>query len=411
MAVAAVLAWLGLAFARVPGLRGPVERGVAPLRHAAMVVLAGSAVITGVADADHQLRGAVVAVLAAAGGAGVARLAGARRAGPVRVVLVGEEGAVEHHLRTWRDSKRVCVVGLATLRQTPRAGSSFTAEGPPRCESLDELPQLVRDVRAEQVVAVPGPLLGAAALRWTAWALERSPVRLMVLGPYTGVAQHRLTTCSLGGEVGCVMDPPRRSALVSAAKHGVDRLAAAVLLVLLWPVLALLALAVRLDSPGSAFFTQVRVGHDGRPFRMHKLRTMVDGADSLKPELLAVNEADGPLFKIRRDPRTTRIGAILRRTSLDELPQLVNVLRGEMSLIGPRPLLPREAAVLDSGGRRRLVVRPGMTGLWQVSGRSNLRWAESTALDSHYADNWSWPTDLQIAARTVVSVVSGRGAC
>jgi lipopolysaccharide/colanic/teichoic acid biosynthesis glycosyltransferase len=168
--------------------------------------------------------------------------------------------------------------------------------------------------------------------------------------------------------------------------------------------------AVRMDSTGPGLFMQTRVGKDGQRFRMFKMRTMFTDAESMKQALLDDNESDGALFKIRRDPRVTRIGYLLRRSSLDELPQLLNVLRGDMSLVGPRPALPSEVASYDDKAMGRLAVKPGITGLWQVSGRSDLQWDESLRLDLYYADNWRLVDDLVIAARTVTAVTLARGA-
>lgn len=196
------------------------------------------------------------------------------------------------------------------------------------------------------------------------------------------------------------------------AKDVADRVGAALLLVLVLPLMAALVVLVRLDSPGSAVFRQTRVGRDGKVFTLLKLRTMRVGAEDDLGLVASDNECDpaGLLFKIRTDPRITRIGAVLRKYSLDELPQLVNVLRGEMSLVGPRPALPSEVSSYGPDLRRRLDVRPGMTGLWQVSGRSDLPWAEAVRLDLDYVDNWSWRMDLSIAARTLGAVVGHRGA-
>jgi len=180
--------------------------------------------------------------------------------------------------------------------------------------------------------------------------------------------------------------------------------------VLVSPLLLAMSVAVRLDSPGKAFFAQTRVGYHGRQFKVYKMRTMVENAEQIKADLAEDNEYDGILFKMKSDPRITRIGAMLRKSSLDELPQLVNVLRGEMSLVGPRPSLPNEVEDLDSDTLRRLAVRPGITGLWQVSGRSDLSWQEAAALDTYYADNWSLVGDLSILLRTVRAVLSGKGA-
>ncbi|NEE10146.1 sugar transferase, partial [Streptomyces sp. SID7499] len=166
----------------------------------------------------------------------------------------------------------------------------------------------------------------------------------------------------------------------------------------------------RLSSRGPVFHRQVRQGRHNRPFTMWKFRTMVADAESLKAQLAASNEVDGPLFKMRGDPRVTPVGRMLRRTSLDELPQLVNVLLGHMSLVGPRPPLPEEASRYDEREHRRLAVKPGLTGLWQVSGRSDLTWQETVSLDLWYVDNWSVAADLGLLARTVRAVADGRGA-
>jgi len=185
----------------------------------------------------------------------------------------------------------------------------------------------------------------------------------------------------------------------SAGRRLVDVLAALGGLVVCAPVLAAVALAVRLDSPGPALFRQTRVGRGTRPFVMYKFRTMVVGA-----------AAAGPAVSGNADPRITRVGAVLRKTKLDELPQLVNVLRGDMSLVGPRPPLPLEVDRYTMMQSRRLRVRPGLTGLWQVSGRSDLSWTESIRLDLYYVDNWSMIQDVVILARTVGAVLSSRGA-
>jgi exopolysaccharide biosynthesis polyprenyl glycosylphosphotransferase len=194
------------------------------------------------------------------------------------------------------------------------------------------------------------------------------------------------------------------------AKEVFDRVGAAVALVALAPVFAVVALAVRLDSPGPVFFRQVRVGRDGRRFNMIKFRTMVVDADRLLADLEHRNEADGLLFKMRVDPRVTRTGRLLRRYSFDELPQIINVVRGEMSMVGPRPPLPAEVERYESHVTRRLLVKPGITGLWQVSGRSDLPWDEAVRLDLYYVHHWSPTMDLTIMARTFSAVVRGSGA-
>jgi exopolysaccharide biosynthesis polyprenyl glycosylphosphotransferase len=189
-----------------------------------------------------------------------------------------------------------------------------------------------------------------------------------------------------------------------------DRVGTLLLLAGLAPVLAILALAVRMDSSGPVLFRQVRVGKDGREFVMFKFRTMHTDAEARLAELRHLNEGDGVLFKLRDDPRVTRVGRFLRKFSLDELPQLLNVLTGNMSLVGPRPPLPREVAAYADDVHRRLAVRPGMTGLWQVSGRSDLPWEEAVRLDLRYVENWSLSLDLVILLRTLSAVTRGAGA-
>jgi lipopolysaccharide/colanic/teichoic acid biosynthesis glycosyltransferase len=168
--------------------------------------------------------------------------------------------------------------------------------------------------------------------------------------------------------------------------------------------------AIRRTSTGPALYRQTRIGLGGRPFTMFKFRTMVANADALRGDLLDANENDGMMFKLRDDPRVTRIGRLLRRTSLDELPQLINVMLGQMSLVGPRPPLPCEVEDYGALEHRRLLVRPGMTGLWQVSGRSSLTWDETLRLDLRYIDNWTFGTDLRMLWRTVNVVIRGTGA-
>ena len=179
---------------------------------------------------------------------------------------------------------------------------------------------------------------------------------------------------------------------------------------MLAPLLAVLATAIWLSDRGPALFTQVRVGKDGRKFRIYKFRTMVVDAEQRKAQLMARNDHDGVLFKLHKDPRVTAFGALLRRWSIDELPQLLNVLLGQMSLVGPRPPLPDEAARYADHVRRRLVVKPGLTGLWQVNGRSDLSWDESVRLDLRYVENWSFALDLQILWKTISALVRGSGA-
>lgn len=203
---------------------------------------------------------------------------------------------------------------------------------------------------------------------------------------------------------------PTPTSVRLVAKRVLDILVATVCLVLAVPLLITAAIWVKLDSPGPVLFRQRRVGRDGQVFEMLKLRTMTTGADDLVIDLVDQNDTGGPLFKMRDDPRITRAGRLLRRTSMDELPQLVNVLNGEMSIVGPRPALPREVQHWEDPLFDRLRVKPGITGLWQVSGRSSLPYDDYVRFDLDYVQNWTLTKDLVIILRTVPAVLSGRGA-
>jgi exopolysaccharide biosynthesis polyprenyl glycosylphosphotransferase len=206
------------------------------------------------------------------------------------------------------------------------------------------------------------------------------------------------------------VDHPQLSGFRLVMKDLFDRCVAAAALILLLPLIVLLGATIWLHDRGPVLFTQTRVGKDGRVFKIYKFRTMVVDAETRRAELLSRNDHDGILFKLRRDPRVTAVGAHLRRWSVDELPQLLNILLGDMSLVGPRPALPAEAAEYADHVRRRLVVKPGLTGLWQVSGRSDLSWEESVRLDLRYVENWSFALDLQIMWKTISALVRRSGA-
>jgi len=221
----------------------------------------------------------------------------------------------------------------------------------------------------------------------------------------------RLQVRPLGRYPVVFVEPVARSGWRPTAKRCFDVFAASLGLLVMAPVLAASALAIKLDSKGPVLFKQLRVGREGVPFTVLKLRTMVVDAEERLIDLRERNEADGPLFKISQDPRVTRVGAVLRRSSLDELPQLWNVIRGEMSLVGPRPALPTEMEGWDADLFARTRVQPGLTGLWQVSGRSDADFATYSRLDLYYVDNWSLLNDLGILVRTVPAVLARKGAC
>jgi exopolysaccharide biosynthesis polyprenyl glycosylphosphotransferase len=226
-----------------------------------------------------------------------------------------------------------------------------------------------------------------------------------------GIDHRRLTVGSIGDFPFVYVEPVSRQGWRAAAKRTFDVVVAGAGLLLTAPVLVAAAVAIKVDSPGPVLFHQERIGRHGRRFRVLKLRTMVADAESRLGDLLAVNEADGPLFKMARDPRVTRVGRWLRLLSLDELPQLWNVLRGEMSLVGPRPALPREVVGWLPQVHERLRVKPGVTGMWQVHGRSLTTFDDYVRYDLYYVDNWSLTTDAAILFRTIPAVVLGRGAC
>jgi exopolysaccharide biosynthesis polyprenyl glycosylphosphotransferase len=252
--------------------------------------------------------------------------------------------------------------------------------------------------------------LGSGGLRRLGWALEGQDVDLVVAPGLTDVAGPRVLTRPVAGLSLLHVEAPVFAGPQLAVKTAIDRIAAAVLLTLLSPLFAVVAVLIRRDHGGSVFFRQERIGRGGTSFPMLKFRTMLVGADAMLPSLLDRSEGHGPLFKLRDDPRITHIGEKLRRYSLDELPQLVNVLRGQMSLVGPRPPLPNEVETYGHDVRRRLLVKPGMTGLWQINGRSDLSWDESVRFDLYYVENWSVMSDLMILWRTGQAVLRASGA-
>lgn len=276
--------------------------------------------------------------------------------------------------------------------------------------SQDHVLEAVETTGADVVAVASNPELAGTPLRRLGWSLEQRDVDLLIAPGIIEVAGPRLSLRPAAGLPLLHVERPVMSGARYAVKLLVDRLGAIALLLLAAPVLATIAVLVKRDSPGPVFFLQERVGEGGRTFRMIKFRTMVVDAEARLAELATTSDGNGALFKMHRDPRITRVGAVLRRFSLDELPQLFNVALGEMSLVGPRPPLTREVDAYESDVVRRLRVRPGMTGLWQVSGRSDLSWDDSVRLDLWYVDNWSLALDAQILMRTADAVLRGRGA-
>jgi exopolysaccharide biosynthesis polyprenyl glycosylphosphotransferase len=268
------------------------------------------------------------------------------------------------------------------------------------------------DSNAERVSVIPGDGWQQRQLRELSWLLEGTGIDMVISTNLDGIAPHRVDVVQQEGRLMIKVGSASPSGTQALVKGVVDRLAAAVLLVVSAPVLLAICAAVRLESKGPAIFRQTRVRERGGTFTMYKFRSMCVGAEQQLTELqqMNVHGSEQTLFKMENDPRITRVGHLLRKTSLDELPQLVNVLLGQMSLIGPRPALPHEVELYDYAARRRLAVKPGMTGLWQVSGRSRLTWDESIGYDLDYVDNWSPGADAAIAVRTFRAVVTKDGA-
>jgi exopolysaccharide biosynthesis polyprenyl glycosylphosphotransferase len=324
------------------------------------------------------------------------------------VVAVGHELAVADLISELRRDRYhgLTVVGACVARPS----ECPEIAGVPVYGGLDDVTAAVRAYAADTVAVLACPEIDGIRLRSLAWELEKTGTDLCVSPALLDVAGPRTTIRPTAGLTLLHVDHPQLGGARLLLKGLFDRCVAAFCLVLFAPLLAMLGLAVWLHDGGPALFTQVRVGKDGQRFKLYKLRTMVVDAEQRKAQLIARNESDGVLFKLRRDPRITKVGAHLRRWSVDELPQLVNVLLGHMSLVGPRPALPDEAALYADHVRRRLVVKPGLTGLWQVNGRSNLTWDESVRLDLRYVENWSFALDLQILWKTVAVLVRRSGA-
>jgi exopolysaccharide biosynthesis polyprenyl glycosylphosphotransferase len=408
--------WLaGVAVTGEYGLPGTLA---ARLRRLALVA---TALPTGVLIASEVLRYPLSATTVSAVCGATAVLCGVGRVAAV--------AATHHGLEVENLTHRAVLVGTGAVlpevvgrleqgqhRRFRVRGACIAGGGTPALPGVDivrgvELcAELVRRCAADTVVLVPDAVIPADEVLRLRWALEEAGVRIFV---WTG-----LSTAPVGRTALDVTDdlallhlrPPRRLGTSYAVKRVADRLVAALALIVLSPVLLALAVAIRLDSPGPAFFRQRRVGRDDTTFTIWKLRTMSCDAEQALAGLVDHNEASGPLFKVHADPRVTRLGRLLRRTSLDELTQLINVVLGHMSLVGPRPALPNEVDRYPSAVRHRLVVAPGITGLWQVSGRSDLSWEEAVRLDQEYVDSWSIGLDLRIIVRTLRAVVRGTGA-
>jgi exopolysaccharide biosynthesis polyprenyl glycosylphosphotransferase len=260
------------------------------------------------------------------------------------------------------------------------------------------------------VIFADGSFPTPADFRRMAWQLEDLDTQMIVVPAITDTSAQRLEVRPVAGLPLVDVERPRAIASGRWVKRTFDIVGAGLLLLLAAPVMGLVALAIKLEDGGPVLFRQLRVGRKGEVFECLKFRSMVPDAEARLAALADLNEGAGPLFKMTRDPRITRVGRFIRRFSIDELPQFWNALVGDMSLVGPRPALPSEVARYDSDARRRLDVRPGLTGLWQVSGRSDLAWDDAIRLDLYYVDNWSMVQDLMILGKTANAVVGSAGA-
>jgi exopolysaccharide biosynthesis polyprenyl glycosylphosphotransferase len=298
----------------------------------------------------------------------------------------------------------------AICTTTGRGNAVGELDGIPVVGDLDSLADHVRRGGYRIVAVTADPSWTPKRLQQLAWNLEGSGAEMVVAPTLMEVAGPRLHMTGVLGMPLLRVSAPAFTGIRRVVKDVFDRLGATLLLLLFAPILLTVAVAIKFDSRGAVFYRQKRVGKDGREFTIVKFRTMITDADRLVADLNELNEGAGLLFKMRKDPRVTRVGSVLRRYSIDELPQLFNVLTGSMSLVGPRPPLPEESAQYEPDVRRRLLVKPGVTGLWQVSGRSDLSWDEAVRLDLRYVEDWSLALDAVILWKTFRAVLSGQGA-
>jgi exopolysaccharide biosynthesis polyprenyl glycosylphosphotransferase len=328
-----------------------------------------------------------------------------------RVLAVGNRQQVVELIKQVRREPKagLTIVGACVTGRTDTL--TVGGEVVPVLGGLPDVAAAVASLGVDTVAVAASPGVTADTLRRLSWEIEGTGVGLVVAPQLTDIAGPRIHIRPVAGLPLLYVEEPELTGARRILKGLFDRALALLLVVLLAPLLAGIALLIRSTSKGPAFFRQVRVGRGGDEFRVFKFRTMRVDAEQLLTDLESRNEnADGLLFKIRDDPRVTKHGRWLRKYSLDELPQLFNVLRGEMSLVGPRPPLPTEVARYGDDVRRRLLVKPGITGLWQISGRSDLDWDETVRLDLYYVENWSIAFDFLILWRTFFAVLEGRGA-
>jgi len=332
-----------------------------------------------------------------------------------KVIAVGDRHTVTELLQDLARAPRAGyqVVGVCVGPDPRRVTDAMaTVGGVPVLGSLSEVAAVALSSGADAVAVTSSTAFGPSAVRRLSWELEGTDAELILAPALTNIAGPRVHTQPVAGLPLIHVDRPTYRGANRILKKSFDMVGSLLLILLLSPVLLTVAVAIKLTSPGPVFFRQERVGINGSTFRMIKFRSMVLNAEQQLDVLRTENHDAGNdvLFKLKIDPRVTKIGRFIRRFSIDEVPQLFNVLIGEMSLVGPRPPLASEVALYGDDVRRRLLVKPGMTGLWQVSGRSDLTWDDSVRLDVYYVENWSITADLSILWRTARAVVSSSGA-
>ncbi|KNH23182.1 polyprenyl glycosylphosphotransferase [Arthrobacter sp. ZBG10] len=331
-----------------------------------------------------------------------------------RLLLLGGPGAVSHLAASLHRAKNAGYLPVAAYMPGIENAAEFEPDS--GLKILGTKPDAASIVTAidacgaDAVAVSAGVQLHPQTLRHLGWELASRNVGLIMAPALTDIAGPRIHTQQVSGLPLIHVTTPTLEGGQRVAKRLFDIIVSAGLIVLAAPIMLVVAILIRIDSQGPILFRQERVGIEGEHFRMLKFRSMVVDAEARLAALATANEGSGPLFKLKNDPRVTRIGAPLRRFSIDELPQLFNVFAGTMSLVGPRPPLPREVEAYESDVRRRLLVKPGVTGLWQVSGRSNLSWQDSVRLDLYYVENWSLAGDLVIILRTARAVFHSTGA-
>jgi exopolysaccharide biosynthesis polyprenyl glycosylphosphotransferase len=326
-----------------------------------------------------------------------------------QVLVVGGRDHILDLVRQFEAHRGSGFAVVGACLTTP-VGALRDLDGIPLWGSITGMEKAVHASGADTVVVTAGPRMNGSTLRRLAWSLEDLDVDLVVAPHLADVAGTRIHIRPVANLPLLHVEEPVFDGWRLAVKRAFDIVMTLAIMVVVLPLMAAVALAIRLDDGQPVVFRQTRVGLRGKPFTVYKFRTMVVDAERRLAELRDKNEHDGVLFKIREDPRVTRVGRILRKFSLDELPQFFNVLRGDMSLVGPRPPLQSEVDQYGDDARRRLLVKPGITGLWQVSGRSGLSWYDTVRLDLSYVENWSLSADLMILLKTVRAVLRAEGA-